>query len=153
MYAGRVHWYLNLTTATIQSQLVPFTATVLSALGILPPLFSSSSRRDANRRCVRSALGCKCSISVTQDIEAHRRERMCVRTRVRALGDGRVLKKKRQQAYLLATRYQPLHEHRLALLRVVQLLSNLLILQKEEKKNPRSMGEWVGGRVWRLTYG
>lgn len=47
------------------SQLVPFTA-LTSDLEALLPLFSASSRSEANKRCVRSALGCKCSISVTQ---------------------------------------------------------------------------------------
>jgi hypothetical protein len=48
------------------SQLVPFTVPT-SDLETLLPLFSSSSRSEANRRCVRSALGCKYSISVIQD--------------------------------------------------------------------------------------
>jgi hypothetical protein len=48
------------------SQLVPFTA-LASDLEALLPLFSNSSRSEANKRCVRSALGCKCSISVTQE--------------------------------------------------------------------------------------
>ena len=34
-------------------------------------------------------------------------------------------------AYLFATRYQPLYQHRLSLLRIVQLLSKLLVLAKE----------------------
>jgi len=89
----RVHWYL--TTATTistvsQSQLVPFTVAP-SVLGILP-LFSSSSRSEANKRCVRSALGCKCSIlSVTQNNRAHTTERVCVCLE----GAERVAKKKK----------------------------------------------------------
>lgn len=58
------HAVLGVTSR--HSQLVPFTA-LASDLEALLPLFSSSSRSEANKRCVRSALGCKCSISVTQD--------------------------------------------------------------------------------------
>src|ERR1700761_4542523 len=62
--------YLRYTRSChdMESQLVPFAAPP-SVLGTLP-LFSSSSRRDANKRWVRSAFGCKCSISVTQDDRA-----------------------------------------------------------------------------------
>jgi hypothetical protein len=49
---------------TSHSQLVPFTAPSSVLVVTLLPLFSNSSRSEANKRCVRSALGCKCSISV-----------------------------------------------------------------------------------------
>jgi len=39
------------------------------------------------------------------------------------LGGGR-----KMNAHLFATGYQPLYEHRLTLLRIVQLLSKLLVL-------------------------
>jgi hypothetical protein len=48
------------------SQLATFTTPPASVLENLL-LLSNSSRREANKRCVRSALGCRCSISVTQD--------------------------------------------------------------------------------------
>ena len=97
-----------------ESQLATFTAPP-SVLGTLP-LFSSSSRRETNKRWVRSAFGCKCSISVIQDDwrnEASKRGR------------------KKEHTYLFTARNEPLHQHRLGLLRVVQLLPNLLNLQKD----------------------
>jgi hypothetical protein len=106
------------------SQLVPFT-TLTSDLEDLLPLFSASSRSEANKRCVRSALGCKCSISVTQQLIQGFLWR---NPRGKGQGNNGVMKR---FAYLFATRYQPVYQHRLSLLRVVQLLSELLVLAKE----------------------
>ena len=41
-------------------------------------------------------------------------------------------------AYLFATRYQPFYQHRLSLLRIVQLLSELLVLEKRKPRWPVS---------------
>src|ERR1700761_6992569 len=107
--------YLRYTRSChdMESQLVPFAAPP-SVLGTLP-LFSSSSRREANKRWVRSAFGCKCSISVTQDDRASENE-------ARKVG--------KKHAYLFAARNEPLHQHRLCLLCIIQLLPNLLILKR-----------------------
>jgi hypothetical protein len=86
---------------------------------------------------VRSALGCKCSISVTQgdrnSYKGRRVERFffffssLAKRGERGQGNGVY----ERFAYLFATRYQSLYQHRLSLLRVVQLLSELLVLVKE----------------------
>lgn len=118
---------------TSHSQLAPFTAAT-SVLVALLPLFSNSSRSEANKRCVRSALGCKCSISVTQnDDRSHRNTTQAERLSSLSLSFGkRGGRRERERrggvAYLFATRYQPLYQHRLSLLRVVQLLPELLVL-------------------------
>ena len=39
-------------------------------------------------------------------------------------------------AHLFATRYQPLYQHRLSLLRIIQLLSKLLVLEKVNHDGP-----------------
>jgi hypothetical protein len=115
------------------SQLVPFTA-LASDLEALLPLFSNSSRSEANKRCVRSALGCKCSISVTQenDHKSYTVSKELIFSLAKRAGKGGqgngVMKR---FAYLFATRYQPLYQHRLSLLCIVQLLSELLILAEE----------------------
>ena len=117
---------------TSHSQLAPFTAAT-SVLVALLPLFSNSSRSEANKRCVRSALGCKCSISVTQNDDRNHRnttqaERLSSLSLLANAGEEGRGRGRGVVAYLFATRYQPLYQHRLSLLRVVQLLPELLVL-------------------------
>ena len=63
---------------------------------------------------------------------------------VRMFGGSREGSKEEEKAYLFATRYQPLNQHHLTLLRVVHLLSKLLVLTK--RFGPR--GGWRLDTIW-----